>query len=628
MRNVTVVFPMAGQSQRFGNKFKPFLKIFDKTFIQLALEPFLKHKDKIEKFIFIVTEEHCVKFDVVNKFKEFLLPLDYTIEKIRTPSSVIDTIPVLFESRPVLENVVFCDCDHSLNVDAFFDEIDKNEYDCVIPGWEISANENENWSIAIVDHDNMVTCIKEKEYPKRPGKYFGVIGCYYFKKLAKPSANLMHFSEVIENMLDKQKVKLIPIKEAEFFGDPIRLENLYISNKACTIFCDLDGTIIKHENVPDYIRGIELLNGAKEKIEEWRNNYAFIILTTSRDEQFRSEMEYMLREAGIKYEYLVMGLPPGPRYLINDKKPYSSIEMAKSFEIPRNAGIKNINIGHSHAKLTEKDKLTVYKSIPSSSSEYELNKFKSQYESMLAIKNLPECQDLIPNIFGFAKNKYTMEYLEGYNSLHLFSSRDRVVILDKLFNEIEKIYKNQMPGPDDWLRNHVEQKICSKRPIIKKLGMDDKVIDSIKEILDKKYEYLSPKNLCFYYHGDLTYENILAENGNVKLIDFDNDNLPGCPELDLGKLMQSVLTQYEYWDIIDDKIIYADNAVNKLEFNYIVNFYSKCLNQNGEQIKTKAYFYCALHLFRMIPYQAKTSIRRANIALYLCNKYIRQLNDE
>ncbi len=30
-------------------------------------------------------------------------------------------------------------------------------------------------------------------------------------------------------------------------------------------------------------------------------------------------MEKMLRSLNIKYEYLIMGLPPGPRYLINDK---------------------------------------------------------------------------------------------------------------------------------------------------------------------------------------------------------------------------------------------------------------------------------------------------------------------
>ena len=39
-----IIFPMAGKGSRFGYKFKPFLKISDLTFIQLAFQPFLKHK--------------------------------------------------------------------------------------------------------------------------------------------------------------------------------------------------------------------------------------------------------------------------------------------------------------------------------------------------------------------------------------------------------------------------------------------------------------------------------------------------------------------------------------------------------------------------------------------------------
>lgn len=138
--------------------------------------------------------------------------------------------------------------------------------------------------------------------------------------------------------------------------------------------------------------------------------------------------------------------------------------------------------------------------------------------------------------------------------------------------------------------------------------------------------YYAPLNLCLYYHGDLTYENILVDNGNLKLIDFDNDNLPGPPELDLGKLMQSILTQYEFWDNLENDQILFNNNFNELEYDNVINFYSRYLKQNIERIKLKSYFYCALHLFRMIPYQAKTSVRRANIALQLCEKYIKKIS--
>jgi hypothetical protein len=340
MKDITVIFPMAGKGQRFGSKFKPFLRIFNKTFLELAVQPFLKHRQQIKKFVFIVREDHYHKFNVAQKIGEFHLSIPFTVKIIPETENAVETISYLFEDDPVLENVIFCDCDHSINIDPLFNEINKEEYDCIIPGWEIYIPEK-NWSIACVNDNNIIKDITEKKVPNIFGKYYGVIGCYYFKKLNKPPPEYSYISEIVKSFIDKE-VKLVIITEAEFFGDPERLKHLYELKNSSTVFCDLDGTLIKHENIPNYTKNIELLPGAKEKIEEWRNNHIFIVLVTSRDEQFREEMERMLFSLGLKYEYLIMGLPPGPRYIINDKKPYSDISMVGSYEVIRDVGIKNI----------------------------------------------------------------------------------------------------------------------------------------------------------------------------------------------------------------------------------------------------------------------------------------------
>lgn len=338
MKDVTIIFPMAGEGQRFGNKFKPFLKIFNKTFLELAIQPFLKYKNEIKNFVFIVRKDHYDKFDVAQQISDFHLTIPFVIKIVPETKNVVETISYLFEDKP-LENVIFCDCDHSINVDPLFDEIKKEEYNCIIPGWE-SYIPQKSWSIACVDDKNIVKDISEKKIPKTIGNYYGVIGCYYFKKIKKPSSKYSYLSEIIKER--KDEIKLVHIKKAEFFGDPERLLHLYELKHSSTVFCDLDGTIIKHENIPNYKKGIELLPGAKEKINEWRDNYVFIVLATSRDEQFRKEVESMLFNLGIQYEYLIMGLPPGPRYVINDKKPYSDISMVGSHEVIRDIGIKDI----------------------------------------------------------------------------------------------------------------------------------------------------------------------------------------------------------------------------------------------------------------------------------------------
>ena len=52
MSKVTVIFPMAGDGSRFGRKFKPFLSITEKTFIESAVFPFRAHLEKIKEFVF------------------------------------------------------------------------------------------------------------------------------------------------------------------------------------------------------------------------------------------------------------------------------------------------------------------------------------------------------------------------------------------------------------------------------------------------------------------------------------------------------------------------------------------------------------------------------------------------
>jgi len=616
MKKITVVFPMAGEGQRFGNKFKPFLKIFNKTFIELAVEPFLKHKNEIEWFVFIVREDHQKQFDVCGKINSLNLPIKYDIEYvfIDPTNNVIETISTLFDGRKSLSDVIFCDCDHWLNVDSLFEEIQKDKFDCIIPGWPIKPREVDNWSVASYDKfyrydmGYKVLAISEKAIP-RDGTYMGVIGCYYFRRLYKPSAGFTHLSDVISYFItDNKLVKLIEAKEAEFFGDPERLENLYISKKASTIFCDLDGTIIEHENIPDYSKGIKLLDGAKETIDQWRKNSAFIVLTTSRDEQFRPEMERMLRNTGIAYEYFVMGLPPGPRYLINDKKPYSDVQMAKSIEVERNIGIKSI--GHSFASFGIKNE-TGYKTLPADINEHQLKKFKAQYDSMWDIGEIPVIGSLVPKVSNFTGRGYDIDYLKGYRGIHCFPQKQRIEILKRLFSILPDLYDYvKYDGDISWLHNFINEKVFSRKQVLKDLQLDTEIFIRIQHLFSSKYNSLRPLYLSRYFHGDMTYENVMVNGEDIKFIDLDNENKPGPPELDMGKLMQSILTDYEHWD----ENIHSLNAQD--DFDTVIDFYTAFLKQPREQVINKAYFYCVIHLIRMIPYQAKTSPRRAKIAHY------------
>lgn len=114
-----------------------------------------------------------------------------------------------------------------------------------------------------------------------------------------------------------------------------------------TIFCDIDGTLVKHSTpiqAQDPNHSLELLDGTKEKLLEWDKNGYNIILTTGRKEGLRKSTEAQLARAGIIYDQLVMGIGGGKRFIVNDKKENSEEPYAIAINVERNKGIKNIEL--------------------------------------------------------------------------------------------------------------------------------------------------------------------------------------------------------------------------------------------------------------------------------------------
>ena len=132
--------------------------------------------------------------------------------------------------------------------------------------------------------------------------------------------------------------------------------NTNSKNARKTIFCDIDGTLVKFpdtfEDFKDLPKGkkkMEVLDGSLDKLWEWETSGYNIILTTGRKESMRDVTEKQLRDAGIFWDHLIMGLGPGPRYLINDKNDNKNTAFAINVE--RNGGIKEVNL-NEQVKLT------------------------------------------------------------------------------------------------------------------------------------------------------------------------------------------------------------------------------------------------------------------------------------
>jgi len=117
----------------------------------------------------------------------------------------------------------------------------------------------------------------------------------------------------------------------------------YKECKKGTVFCDLDGTLIKHVPVPSETgEEIEIIDGSVEKLREFREKDYYLILTTSRpyDKVF-GVIEKLMSE-GLNFDQIICDLPVGPRHLINDSK--DDEIRAIAHVLKRDEGIKSINL--------------------------------------------------------------------------------------------------------------------------------------------------------------------------------------------------------------------------------------------------------------------------------------------
>ena len=667
-KDITLIFPMAGKGARFGYTFKPFLEVEGRgKFIELAVKPFEKWLPHIKNIIFVYLEEQEQEHNASNELEKIFVDIPFDICLLKEPTSgPAETIRLALENKNVDGPVVLCDCDHTLNVDEFFEKIIEGNSDCVLPVWPLRNEDVKSWSVVSITESGGITGIAEKELPSSPGEFFGVIGCYHIKDSSRIKDEKYHnVSDCIKDIIKSgENICAVKINEADFFGDPQRLEKTLKTGakKAGTMFCDLDGTIILHEDSPSTL-GIKILEGAQSKLKDWKSKGYYIVLTTARSPVNEDYLKGELARHNIPYDELIMGLSSGPRIVINDRKPSDFLKpSAMAFEVERNTGVGNLHISIPDVKviqrmkggsfadtlLIERDGRKYIRKTASKRKNLELGyvRLKKQHGELLRFGLFHK--PLVPKIVREEENSFEyffeMEYLEDYSLLSDCDSKLQIQAAEHLLTSLsEKVYKQKafLQDGKSWLKQHFENKIYkninpdSYPNKLEQLLRQDKILingesyDNIHTILEQLSSWystvLAPKYLC-PVHGDLTFENILCQDSfglDVKIIDMDGAEYMDSMELDMGKMFQSIITNYEKWSKFSHNLV--DASKDGLILNYSFDLESDCIDryiklwskiteEDEEIIKSKAYFYTSLHLIRMMPFRLKASEDQAIFA--------------
>ena len=683
---VTLVFPMAGDDTQSG-QYRPFMPIGDETFIEAALRPFLQWMNMVERVVFICTERQAVDFQVEPRLKELFPQL--TCQLIRLKKATRGPAETLYHAVRQAEisgPAIICDCDHSIDVEPMFHMLRNEAADCILPVWDLRDEDLKAWSVAAVDDDNLVLGIAEKQLPDSAGEFLGVIGCYYFEDVVaalRPfdTAPCSYISELIRHLIVQGKiVKVVRIHKAEFFGDQKRLRKTLAARavRSGTIFCDLDGCIVRHEDEPCYDKPLDVLPGAIKRLKAWQDVGFYICLTTARAAADESLLRQSLKAAGIPYDALISGLPSGSRYLINDRKP-STILMpqAQAFEVARDQGVEHLKLPQPQNRVVKRfkggsfaetllvegdDGLFIRKRTSKDENLHRgYAKLKSQFRSLERFSKL--APSLVPSPLGEEDNSfeyyYDMEYLSGHRLLSQCSLEEREEGLRLLLRVFEhQIYSTSRSrngaGPD-WLIKHLGSKIYPKleelqsnprmyRLVVNKnLWIDGERYPGLKDLLSiasssQNLHWLAPRCLSMV-HGDLTFENVLYNRNDVRVIDMDGADYVDALELDLGKLFQSLYSRYEEWahspkvnllkTVRDGQIVFQIETKEPEEsiVGIMADFWSRILECPENQVIATGLFYMGLHLVRMVPFRLKVSEEQALYALASAIKWIGQALD-
>lgn len=335
---INIVIPMAGLGSRFKSAGidtpKPLIEVNGKTLIEHSVNSLGING----QYIFITREYDNPKYnDKLSRLLKTIAPDCIEIKLSKNQLGAADAALYAKEYIDNYDQLIVTNCDQSLewNAEDFLNFVNETKCDGALLLFESSNPQN---SFAKMINNKIIEVAEKKiissyalfglHYWKH-GKDFVNSAEQLLKEYKQLGLNECYISETYNYIAKNKNILGYIIKQNQYhiLGTPQDVETYlakikeYYTEKPKTIFCDIDGTIIKHAHKFSHI-GIEqaeALQGVLKKFNEWDTKGHTIVLTTARKESARTMTEMQLSKLGFCWDYLIMGVTSGERIIINDK---------------------------------------------------------------------------------------------------------------------------------------------------------------------------------------------------------------------------------------------------------------------------------------------------------------------
>ena len=342
----TLIIPMAGKSSRFPNLRPKWMLTHPLTSFFMCVEAIKGiNLDFFDRVVFTCLEEHQDKYQFEWGLFEQLKSVG-----IREKSEIF-----YLKNQTASQSESVCQTINELSIDGYvyikdsdgYFEVDiidtKNviTYDDLNQHDEINARSK---SYISLDSNSIVTNIVEK---KVISSNFSV-GGYGFEDAKSFVSNYEKIKDLpgecyVSNVIYEMMLTghyFVALNSYNFIDWGTLSTWSRYTKKFQTIFCDIDGVLIKNSSayLPPYIGTAETLSKNVEKINElYSSGFAYIVLTTSRPLMFENETLKELSEKGINFHKIIMGLPHTKRVLVNDFSGTNSYPSSLAINIARNS---------------------------------------------------------------------------------------------------------------------------------------------------------------------------------------------------------------------------------------------------------------------------------------------------
>lgn len=342
----TLIIPCAGKSSRFPNmKPKYMLTHPDgKLMIEKSMEKI--NVDVFDRIIITIVKPHDEKYETKlimeqvfknNPKVEVCMLDDFT-------SSASETVYLTLKKMNIEGAFVIKDSDN--RVEVYFDKQIKNS----IVGYNLHEHPDitniPGKSFLIVNEQGIIQDIIEKQVVSN----IICLGVYCFENTAdfikaynemhtKKISGEMYISHVISYMLASNNYVFSSILALSYDDWGTLSEWKEVQKKHRTYFIDVDGVLMKNcgkYGKRNWYNNTETLPENMEIIRKLQDDGAQIVVTTSRPEEFRTGLEKILNENGIKPYTILMGMNHAARVVVNDFAPTNPYPSGIAITLPRN----------------------------------------------------------------------------------------------------------------------------------------------------------------------------------------------------------------------------------------------------------------------------------------------------